>query len=445
VQAVSRNNLIGGTHSALISWNKNQVQAVRVRLVIVPLSLEPTTSSKMVVPQLPHELWMEIIEYATYILGELDYRTYDPFHSPSARNLEQAIAQVLPTRYSFTLVSRFFHKVSLPILYQTLSITGSDRLWSIMRCLDANTTRSRMSPNVQEHALLVKRIHLAAYGEGRWPKSFAKPIPGTFEFSNLIIVGGNGNRLGSGEFDVFLQRDFLKRCSAACSIDGTWYTRANTHTHTHTHCRHFVQSYKNLRSLCSPVQVWPLDAPIPDSFKDSLSRVEALTVSCYWPFIKVPLTSLPSLCALRFGEFRIPNLRFVEPLGERVTFLDVAPPVNMQFNLDIFPNLRTLINRVGGWRSSKCIAHSPHSGLVRVAFSDQFIIPQRRKFKQGMIEFIDRSLFPQLKQIRLIDMRVCRRFVHQNPDHVKRWVNEGLDKGIRLEAGDGRLLSDLIR
>lgn len=27
---------------------------------------------------------MEIVEDATYTLGELDYRTYDPFHSPSS-------------------------------------------------------------------------------------------------------------------------------------------------------------------------------------------------------------------------------------------------------------------------------------------------------------------------------------------------------------------------
>jgi len=60
------------------------------------------------------------------------------------------------------------------------------------------------------------------------------------------------------------------------------------------------------------------------------------------------------------------------------------------------------------------------------------------------MEFVDKSLFPQLKQIRLIDMRTCRRFVHQNPNRVELWVNKGLDKGIRLEAGDGRLLSNLV-
>lgn len=394
----------------------------------------------MIVPQLPYELLMEIVENATYIAGELDYRTYDPFQSPSARNLEEAVAQVLPTRYSFTLVSRFFHKLALPILYQTLFITDCNQLWTIMRCLDANTTRSRMSPNVLEHALLVKRIHIAAYGEGHWPKSFARPIPGTFEFSNLIIIGGNGNRLGSEEFGEFLRKDFLKRCSAARSIDGTWYSLVGRDIN---HCLHFVQSHKMLRSLCSPLWAWPTSPSIPDSFKDSVSQIEALAIANFWPFATVPLTALPFLRALRLIIYNSSNLRYIEALGERLTFLDVTSSITLRINLEMFPNLRTLINRVGSEPRSRCSTRSPHFGLVRVAFSDLFII-SRRRFKWGMMDFFNKTLLPQLKQIRLIDMRVCRQLVHQNPVHVKRWVDQGLDQGVRLEAGDGRLLADLI-
>lgn len=388
----------------------------------------------MVVPQLPYELWMEIVENATHIPGELDYHTYDPFQSPPARCLEEAVAQVLPTRYSFTLVSRFFHRVALPILYQTLLISDCNQLWNIMRCLDANTTRSRMSSNVQEHALLVKRIHLAAYGEGRWPKSFAKPIPGTFEFSNLTIVSGNGNRLHFSEFGEFLRKDLLTRCSAARSIDGTWY-QMNIN-----HCLHFLRSHKNLRSLCYP----PSDSrTIPNTLKDSVSRIETLAIANYWPFADLPLTALSSLCAVRLINFQASNLRYVEALGERLTFLDVTSLAFLQINLEMFPNLRTLINCAGSEAHAQCIASSPHFGLVRVAFGDQSII-SRRRFRRGIMDFIDNSLLPRLKQMRLIDIRVCRRFAHQNPVHVKRWVDQGLDQGIRLEAGDGRLLSDLI-
>jgi hypothetical protein len=186
---------------------------------------------------------MEVVEEATYIPGELDYRPYDPFLSPSPLNLEQAVTQFLPTRYAFVLVSRFFHNVALPILYQTLLITDCNRLWSIARCLHANTTRSRISPNVQEHALLVKRIHFAAYRERCWPKFFAKPISGTFEFPNIIIVGGDGNRLRSEEFGDFLRVHFLKRCSAARSLDGSWCGLIGSDI---DQCLHFIQSHKNL-------------------------------------------------------------------------------------------------------------------------------------------------------------------------------------------------------
>ena len=392
-------------------------------------------------PQLPHELWMEIIEGATCISGELDYRTYDPFHSPSLRNLEDAMAQVLPTRYSFTLVSRLFHRVALPILYQTLFIANCNRLWSIVRCLEANTTRSRVSPSVLEHALLVKRIHFSVYGEGRWPKSFAKPIPATLDFANLIILSGNGTRLGSEEFGGFLQDHFLQRCSAARSIDGTWLRLVGADVND---CLHFIQPYKNLRSLCSPLWAWPTNTLIPEGFMDSVSQIEALSVANFWPSATVPLTAFPLLCALRLIIFNSSNLPHVEALGERVTLLDVTSSISLQIDLEMFPNLRTFITRVGSEPRSRCITRSPHSALVRVAFSDQFTI-SRRRFKWGMMEFVDRSLLPQLKQIRLIDMRVGRRFVQQNPDHVKLWVNTGLDKGIRLEAGDGRLLLDLIR
>jgi hypothetical protein len=395
----------------------------------------------MAIPQLPHELWMEIVEDTTYIPGELDYRTYDPFLSPSPRNLEQAIAQVLPTRHSFTLVSQFFHSVALPILYQTLLITDCNLLWTIVRCLEANTARSRMSPNVQEHAQLVKRIHFAAYSERRWPKAFAKPIAATFDFTNLIIVGGNGNRLGSEEFGSFLRDHFLERCSAACSIDGTWYSLVGRDIN---HGLHFVRSHRNLRSLCSPLWAWLASNPVPEGFKESVSRVEALAIANYWPFATVPLPTLPYLCALRLIIFNRSNLHHVETLGARVTFLDVTSSISLEINLDIFPSLRTFINRVGIEPHSRCTAHSPHSGLARIAFSDQFTL-SRRKFKCGIMEFVDTSLLPKLKQIRLIDMRICRHFVHQNPSHVRLWVNQGLERGIRLEAGDGRLLSDLIR
>ena len=396
----------------------------------------------MVVVQLPPELWMEIVEDATCISGELDYRTYDPFQSPSGHNLEEAIAQVLPTRHSFALVSRFFHKVALPILYQTLFISSCNRLWSIVRCLDANTTRCRMSPDVQEHAPLVKRIHFAAYGEGRWPKSFTKPTPGAFEFPNLIIIGGNGNRLGSEEFGQFMRNHFLQQCSAARSIDGTWYSLVGRDLN---HCLNFVQSHRNLKSLCSPLWAWTMQtsSPIPDGFIDNISRIEALAIANFWPFSTVPLTALPSLCALRLIIFNISNLCYVEALGERVTFLDVTSSISLLINLEMFPNLRTFINRVSKEPRSRCITRTPHSALLQVAFSDQCHI-SRKRFKSGMMQFADISLFPRLSRIRLIDMQVCRRFVHQNTDHVKIWVNTGLDKGIRLEAGDGRLLLDLI-
>jgi len=384
----------------------------------------------MTVPQLPYELWMEIIGNGTYIPGELDYRTYNPFQSPSAYNLEGALAQVLRTRYTFTLVSRFFHKVALPTLYQTLCITNCNQLSTIMRCLDANTTRSRMSPNVQEHGLLVRRIHIAAHAKWSWPKSFADPIPGTVQFPNLIIVSGNGNRLESDEFGDFFRKEFLKRCSAAHSIDGMWKKLLGKD----------IEFHKNLRSLCSPVWAWPASGPIPDSFKDNVSRIEALTLPNFWPFATVPLTALPSLCALRLLMFANKNLHYVEALGERLTFLDMTVSVGLQINLGMFPNLRTLINSVGSTYHGRCIVHSPHFGLVQVGFSDQSIISHER-FEWGMMQFMDKSLFPRLNQIRLIDLGVCWALVGEP---VKRWVDQGLDQGIRLEAGDGRLLSEQV-
>jgi hypothetical protein len=137
----------------------------------------------------------QLVGDATYISAELDCRTYDPFQSHSTSNLEADFAHVLRScsRYSFTLVSRFFHKVTLPILYQTLCITDCNQLRTIRRSLDANTTRSRIRPACQLSSAYTSLP--MTKGAGLNP-SRRRSQARTVKFPNRIIVGGNGNRLG---------------------------------------------------------------------------------------------------------------------------------------------------------------------------------------------------------------------------------------------------------
>jgi hypothetical protein len=98
--------------------------------------------------ELPNELWIITIRYATLAPGLLDVSLPDPLSLET--DPESLCTETLPTKLSLALVCRRFNQISLPYLYEYTSIRSSMRLRSLtcaLECseIDISSTASRFS------------------------------------------------------------------------------------------------------------------------------------------------------------------------------------------------------------------------------------------------------------------------------------------------------------
>lgn len=137
-------------------------------------------------------------------------------------------------------------------------------------------------------------------------------------------------------------------------------------------------------------------------------------------------------------------------IGHQIQFLDIAsshldnPHLATSIELSKLPALVSLIIDIAmlGYKCHLLDGYI-HSSLKRVGF----MVPskqQRHSVYRNHFGNFDGHRFPVLEQIRILEMPVCRRLVVQNPERVATWTAELGSRGVRLEAGDGRLLTHLV-
>ena len=131
--------------------------------------------------RLPSELWNDILEYSTFVFGELEERIYDPFCCPPAQVLELAIKESNISRYNFIHVSGAFYTHSIPYLYRTI-VVNSPISWKNMgECLTINKRRVCDQLDTPLNSSFIRSIHFLT----TWP--FHLNREGIIDLPNLTI------------------------------------------------------------------------------------------------------------------------------------------------------------------------------------------------------------------------------------------------------------------
>ncbi|TFY53633.1 hypothetical protein EVG20_g10025 [Dentipellis fragilis] len=97
----------------------------------------------------PPEIWLSIFEQATFVPHAFDTGPSDPFDVPGTPiaidpSTQVMLQSVLPTKWSLTLVCRYWNDLATPLLYQAVVIRDDHSLQSLR---DTLTKRNkRMSP-----------------------------------------------------------------------------------------------------------------------------------------------------------------------------------------------------------------------------------------------------------------------------------------------------------
>ena len=401
-------------------------------MVITLSPLHHLRQSKMA--QLPSELWHEILEYATFVFGELEERIYDPFCCLPAPELVLAIKRSQFSRYNLIHVSRAFYNLSISSLYRTILIGTSISWKRLENCLAINKRRVCNQPDTPLNTYFIKSIHFLAVWGLNWG-----PICEPIDLPNLTICR-------SGKSDVFAYEPttlspFFTRFKAPRlrTLEGM-FADANS-------CRHAVANFPSLTS-CFGTTITSI-APWSPPYNGFALRLEATMVKREWPFHLDLHLDLTRLRAIKITP-GTSNLSSLYTVGHQIQFLDITishldnPHFVASIELSKLPALVNLIIDISmlGYKWHLLDGHT-HSSLKRVGF----IVPSKQQrytvYRNHFREF-DRQRFPALEQIRILEMPVCHRFATQNPQRVVAWSDELGSRGVRLEAADGTLLAHLV-
>ena len=69
---------------------------------------------------LPPEIWNVIGELAAFVYGEVETNFRDPFMAPPQFDIAVGVQEVIPTRRSLVLVSKFFFTTFTSLLYRSI-------------------------------------------------------------------------------------------------------------------------------------------------------------------------------------------------------------------------------------------------------------------------------------------------------------------------------------
>ena len=384
---------------------------------------------------LPSELWYEILEYATFVFGELEERIYDPFCCPPAPELVLAIKESTFSRYNFIHVSRAFYMLSIPFLYRTILI-GNIISWNRLEdSLTINKRRVSNQPDTPLNTSFIRSIHFLAVWSLNW-EPFREPI----ELPNLTICR-------SAKPNIFTYDP--TNCNPCCTqFKAPRLRTLEGHVASSSSCLQAAARFPSLTSCFVKIlsNIPPLRAR---PYGGSELRLEATMVGKEWPFHRDLHLDLTRLRAIKLA-INTSDISSLYTVGHQIQFLDIAsshldhPHLATSIELSKLPALVNLIVDIAmlGYKWHLLDGYI-HLSLKRVGF----IVPskqQRYAVYRNHFNDFDGHRFPALEQIRILEMPVCRRLVAQNPERVATWTAELGLRGVRLEAADGRLLTHLI-
>lgn len=381
--------------------------------------------------QLPSELWQEILEYATFVFGELEERIYDPFYCPLVHELELNIKGSQFSRYNFIHVSRAFYMLSIPYLYRTILVDSIISWKRLQACLTRNKRRVDNQRDTPFNTTFIRSIHFLT------PSclNLAHKCEQIY-LPNLTICRLAKGYLSAYEFCMLFKAPQLR------VLEGGFRSASN--------CLHVAAHFPSLVSFFSTALfgIPPLRAP---PYDGSPIQLEATAVGKEWPFhadLHINLANLARLKAIKMVTYTS-DFASLYAIGHQIQFLDIAgchlwfPDLATFIELSKLPALVTLIIEIAmlEYKWHLLDGHT-HSSLRRVGFK---VPSKQRRYTVYRDHFntFDGHRFPALEQLRILEMPVCRRMVAQNPGRVANWSDELGSRGVRLEAADGTLLAHL--
>lgn len=410
---------------------------------------------------LPPELWIEIIKLATSVPSELNTNAASLFERCTHSEAHRMRSKILPTRRALSRVSRSFHAMANPFLYQSILIQRGGCLRRLAHTLRVTADADKEAGTAHDHG---------GRGHGRWVKRFDvdfkkvrhwRKIPheeifwilsnmpnleafvafGRWELSNerLFVTGLKMRNLKM----LYLPLETLPR------FEGAMFELISTQPLSDTLITYFPNP------LASEHSSYEEDTESTKSygFKDPTQarHLRAITASDSWlrPRMASDPAYFPKLTTMHVYSSINPEL--VKTHGYKITTLDLegCPWRMIAQYIHHMPNLASiLIDLIHAQPVTTTVAFALPNGFV---LGSEFQIRTVRRVGllvnagqapistyNSAFEFLPK-LFPNVKIIRLLERDIIDQLVRL-PQRVKRWHSTLGERNIRLEREDGELL-----
>lgn len=387
--------------------------------------------------QLPTELWVRIIEFATSVPSELNVNASSLFERCSHTDAQKGREMVLPTRRALPLVSHAFHEIANPRLYKSILIRRVRTARALLDTLES-------APKLKGHAYLskygqwIRRLDINQNGQSS--KRWLGPIFGQLRYylPNLEIFTQYGGYWTTSD-------DLLGAASSYfLNIKVIRLHRNTIGPLSITLDKPFISS---LRSFSPPALIsilvnQPVD--VPDDH-DQGGNIRFLVVRegdktkghvdpCYFPHLRTLQT---------IGHM---DTEVLEVHGHKITTLDLQETnwSAVSAYLEYLPNLRSVILDI-----MSLIPYTYHHHQLGSTFLTQTKIDLvgltlkavQAPWKEFAISFqIIPMIFPDVKRLRILERRTVDHLAITLVKRAYVWQSALAAQGIRLEREDGELL-----
>ncbi|KIK69337.1 hypothetical protein GYMLUDRAFT_35409 [Collybiopsis luxurians FD-317 M1] len=406
-------------------------------------------------PDLPEEVLREIFHFATYIHEGECLMPADPFFPKIISNNvmgPNAAVSAMHSKLAFSLVSRTWRGVAVPLLYRHLVVRSPRRANSVLSALE-----SRSSSLLTDYGRFVRHLEIYTYSRGSR----------TFEFLTAlcrIIQRCPNLRIISGTWTFWLPVGFLDAVSQmrGSTLEEISWSCDNCHADLEPTAKFFA-SFGNLRVLdISNLGFGRIDQPQTASL--SLPSVRDLILSTHSISLSLATSLLmPNLRTLVLRVEQSVGLEwdhlyprwtsadshklttFLKAHGHSITTLHLLPPPVLDSDqyrpIDDFHVPFTVCSNIE--TVTFHVKHTPtfhHSTVRRVGLRGVEFDDLQGTFSQVSKVFIslaDSSLYPSLETIRTLDSPIETNWNEAALDHFIKWTEKFERRGIDFQDGAG--------
>ncbi|KAG8861319.1 hypothetical protein FRB91_009230 [Serendipita sp. 411] len=395
----------------------------------------------------PSELWLQILEIACAIPGELNANASSLFERPSHLDCLNARRAALSTRRALPRVSRLFNQLSTPLLFQSISLRHGRTLNALLRTFKKTEALDEDGKPSPGYGLWVKRLDIDFRRKRLWNYFQPEDLYTIFSYTpNLMVFVGLGTWPS-------LDGDLLVASLNSCLQLRNLSLPSDVLPGIYDHMFQIVTHISTLRTY------FPTPTPhdIPNGFDpDShgfqnlgqCKNLIAATSSDVWLLGNAERDAryFPHLHTLHW--YNGVNVEFIQTHGFKIKTIDLESNswTDIVPYLQHFPNLERVIvdaqqiaiPYLSMTGSRQSYIHPVPCRTVKIvgvtAYSSQ---PSHKRYT-ALFEFLP-DCFPGLQRILILE-DVGVKNLSSQLSRIVRWHNYLAQRNIRLEREDGDLL-----